>query len=236
VKPCWLVALLSTAAFAGGTIEGTITVKVNGTPTSARNAFVWLEGFKTEPPDKKVVIKQSGRTFTPAVSGVVRGQQVEFENDEPLEDIYHHVFTTTPGANRFNSKLFKPKNRFDTHPLTRFGRVDVFCDIHKNMYATVWVVPNDRFAVVSEETATAKFRLEGVKPGKWTILGWHRANETEVSQPVEVEDGKVTRVDLVIDGTTGIQDFLARHKHSNGDEYKPKPDGGYVGEKTGAAW
>src|SRR5438067_1199998 len=101
------LAVAQFAFAAGGTIEGTVTVKVGGKPASARNALIFVEGYTTPHPSKPVVVKQAGRTFTPAIAAVVKGQQVEFINDEPLEDIYHHVFTP---SGLFNSKLFKPKS------------------------------------------------------------------------------------------------------------------------------
>jgi hypothetical protein len=226
--------LLSSPAFAGGSVEGTLTVKRDGKPGFVKNSLVFIRGFESDPPKEPEKLAQTGRAFDKVVLPIVKGGKVTFANEE-TENIYHHVFTPGPKV-KFQSSKYKPtQNPFTTDRLTYEGAVTVFCDIHKEMISTVYVVPNDRFTLLSAADGdSARFKINGIKPGKWTIVAWHRSAKEAVELPIEIKEGQTTKLDLTLDGTSGVEQVLLDHKRREaGRGYAPKPDGGWMGEAIG---
>jgi hypothetical protein len=224
-----ILLLLSSPVFAGGSVEGTLTVKRDGQPGFVKNALVYIRGYSTEPPKEPVKLAQTGRAFDKVVLPIVKKGKVAFANEEPLS-IYHHVFTPDPRF-KLNSQKYKPgEGPFTTDPLTYEGPMTVFCDIHKDMISTVYILPNDRFALLSgAEGDSAPFKIDGIKPGKWTIVAWHRSAKNPVEMEVEIKEGQTTKLNLLLDGASGVEKLLIDHKRKGG-QYKLKPDGGSMGE------
>lgn len=229
-----LMVLCSPAFAAGGSVEGTLTVKRDGKPAFVKNSLIFIRGYDTPPPPEPAKLAQTGRAFDKVVMPVVVKTKVTFANEEP-ENIYHAVFT--PDKKRwFKSDKYRPQDTpYTTKPLSYEGPMTVFCDIHKEMISTVYVVPNDRFTVLSTaEGDSAVFKIDGIRPGKWTIVAWHRSAEKEVELPIEIVDGKTTKVNLIIDGASKIeQDLIEHQRREKGPGYKQKPDGGWMGEAIG---
>src|SRR5436190_755580 len=71
------------------------------------------------------------------------------------------------------------------------GVVDVYCNIHPEMAATILVLPNRRHVRVGND---GTFAIESVPPGKWTVFAYARRADKPVSAPVTVEAGKDVRV------------------------------------------
>ena len=230
-----IAVLLSSAAFAGGSVEGILTVKRDGSPAFVKNALVYIRGYATPPSAEPLKLAQSGRAFDKVVLPVVKKGKVRFANEEPLENIYHHVFSPDR-KQRINSPKYRPKDKpYDTDALTYEGPITVFCDIHKEMISTVYVVPNDRFTLLSTaEGASAPFKIDGIQPGKWTIVAWHRSAKDVVELPIEIKEGQTTKLDLTLDGSTALEKALLEHKRLTASAYgAPKPDGGSQGEAVG---
>ncbi len=127
--------------------------------------LVWIEGAEsvthtnTEPP----VLNQKDTKFEPRLVVVVAGRTVRVINSDP---IYHNVFSLSD-AKRFNVGR-RPAGeyvdvRFDTP-----GEVQVFCDIHSSMNATIRVLPNTTHQWVVLDGADG-FRLPPVPAGRYTI-------------------------------------------------------------------
>ncbi|MBS1150374.1 MAG: hypothetical protein H6Q89_2072 [Myxococcaceae bacterium] len=228
-----LTLLLASPALAGGSVEGTLTVKNDGQPGFVKNSLLFIRGYATEPTSEPATMAQSGRAFDKVVLPVVKKGKVRFANEELLESIYHHVFTPSTKV-KFSSPKYKPKDPpYITDPLTYEGPMTVFCDIHKEMISTVYVVPNDRHTVLSTaEGASAPFRIDGIRPGNWTLVAWHRSAKEPVEVPVEIKEGQTTRINLTLDGASQIEKVLLDHKRKSG-KYGVKPDGGSMGEAVG---
>jgi hypothetical protein len=103
------------------------------------------------------------------------------------------------------------------------------------MISTIYVVPNDRFALLSAaEGSSAPFKIDGIRPGTWTIVGWHRSSKAPVELPLEIKEGQTTHLDLLIDGESGIEKLLKAHKRLTKEDYGVlKADGGSPGEAVG---
>jgi len=214
-------------------VEGVITVKRDGQPAYAKNTLVYLgdtvEGAK---PTKPALMAQQGRAFDKVVLPIVRRGVVRFTNEETLENIYHHVFSPDPKVG-INSKKYRPTDDpYDTRPLDRVGPITVFCDIHKEMISTVYVVPNDFYTLLSSaEGATAPYKLQGIPAGKHKLTVWHRSAKAPLEVDVVIQDGKTTKLDITLEGTTEIEASLLKHQRRDKVDYRAlMPDGGSPGE------
>jgi plastocyanin len=229
----WLVPVVALAE--GGAVEGTVTVKKDSGSGSVKNALVYIDGYRTPPPSKPAKMSQFGRAFQPVVLPVIQGGKVIFTNEEVDESIYHHVFSPTKKL-KIDSDKYKPKAQYQSPELSYPGPFEVFCDIHREMISSIYVVPNDRFALLSTaEGTSAPFRIEGIKPGKVTLVGWHRSASKLTAVPIEIKEGQTLHVDLTIEGQVGVEALLETHKPINKPAYDPlKADGGSPGEMVGA--
>ena len=155
-----------------------------------RHVVVYLENA---PPQRvapvKVSIVQRNENFIPRVVAVPVGSEVDFPNDDP---IYHNVFSLSrPKA--FNLGRY-PRGRTKGARFDKPGIVNVFCDIHSHMTATVMVFNHPWFAVPD---ADGRFELPAVPPGDREITAWHeRLGET--TQRVRVDPGRPAAADFVL--------------------------------------
>ncbi len=89
----------ASSAHAGGTIEGTVTVKTKGlfgkqgAKGDASNVVIFLEELQMPNPNGREKIVQKGKQFQPRVLPIVMGGVVEFPNEDPFN---HNVFSPTP--------------------------------------------------------------------------------------------------------------------------------------------
>lgn len=224
------LVLVSLLVNAGGSVEGTVAVKVDGKPAFVKNALVFIKGYSTDAPKEMPELGQSGRAFEKVVLPVVKRSRVKFTNNEP-DGIYHHVFNPDPKT-KFDSKKYRPHDTYKSPELTYEGPINVFCDIHKEMISTLYVIPNDRFALLdTAEGDKAPFRITDIRPGKWTIVAWHRSAEKPVEREIEIVEGKTAKIDLQIDGTSTRERAAENHERLGKMKYPDKkPDGGSWGE------
>jgi hypothetical protein len=90
--------------------------------------------------------------------------------------------------------------------------VDVYCNIHPAMAATVLVLPN-RYHV----NTNGRFTLTGVPEGEWTLFAYTRRAQKPRSVKVRVAAGQVTNV-----GTIQIvRGPEAPHPNKWGGKYGP---------------
>lgn len=169
-----------------GAVEGKIRVTKNGKPRSNHgNVVVYLEGIPASAVDRKHAIRQRNLQFDPRVSVVVKGTTVDFPNDDK---VFHNVFSTSRPA-RFDLGLYRSGSSKSV-PFKRVGVVDVFCNIHPEMWSRVLVVPTTLFAATD---ASGKFRIDGVPAGTYPIVVWH-PHGAEVRGQVKIERGKAASV------------------------------------------
>ena len=169
------------------TLEGSVQVftpNANQQPTpkpDASGVVVYLTGFTQPPPPRTPRISQKNKTFIPDVLPIVVGQSVEFTNEDNL---IHNVFSTSK-ARPFD--LGKPRiGESRTVSFDRTGVVDLYCDIHEEMAATILVLPNQAFAVTG---ADGKFVLRAVPPGHYSLFAWSRHSDP-VRVEVEIKSGE----------------------------------------------
>ncbi len=212
-----LAALAPASLAAEGSVHGTVrlfTVNEAGQRVpkpDASSVVVYLIGFNQPAPADLPRISQKNKTFIPDILPIVVGQTVEFTNDD---NIIHNVFSTSK-ARIFD--LGKPRAgesrrvKFD-----QTGLVDVYCDIHEQMIATILVLPNRAFTLTG---ADGSFSLKGVPPGHYSLFAWSRAANPARAE-VDILPGQDTGATLELTETK----FNLTHLGKYGQPYRKQPD------------
>ncbi len=184
---------------------GVVRGKVN-VPAGEPIAYVYVENVFAPPVrGKTVVIDQKNKAFAPGWAVIRRGTTVAFPNHD---NIYHNVFSHSPG-NSFDLGLYNSAEKGKAHSFQSAGAVDIYCNIHPNMAASVLVVPNDLFAKVRQD---GSFTLEGVPVGQRKIVAWSPGT-TSATQWVELKAGSTADVQLVLETRSRV------HKNKEGRPY-----------------
>jgi plastocyanin len=170
----------------GGAISGKVKV-----PKGEPVAYVYVENVRGSlNGGKKVAIDQSNKQFVPPWAVVEKGTTVEFPNQD---NIYHNVFSRSAG-NAFDLGLYRKGDGSKSHRFIRPGPVDVFCNIHPQMAASILVVPNRHFAKVQ---ADGSYRIDGVPPGRRKVVAWSPGSNA-ASEWVEVQEEGTATLDLAL--------------------------------------
>ena len=207
------MVLLVAAASAGGEIRGTVTVTAadGGTEvTPPQPIVVYLTGFKQPAAGSEPVIAQKDKTFNPDLRVVVAGQAVQFTNDDPW---VHNVFSTS-AARPFDLGQPGP-HETRTVSFPNPGLVDVFCNIHEQMYANILVLPNRAFTRVAEN---GTFVIRDVPAGRHPLHAWGRQIEPFETEVV-VSEGQPAQVQLVLRPRL----FNPAHLDKFGRAYRKRP-------------
>ena len=189
------VVLFAGVAHAGtGRVVGKVAVtEANGKPAAGAEVIVYVVGGPAETVDasgEAAKIAQKDRKFVPELVAITVGESVTFPNTDPF---LHNVFSQS-AARPFDLGSFK-KGDSKTKDFPKPGVVDVYCNIHPEMAATILVLPNRHHVRVG---ADGTFVLDGVPPGKWQVFAYTRRAEKPASSSIVVEDGKDTSVSLAL--------------------------------------
>jgi plastocyanin len=182
---------------------GTVRGKVN-VPSGEPIAYVYVENVFAPPVRKEVSIDQKNKRFIPSWAVIRRGTTVAFPNSD---NIYHNVFSLSSG-NSFDLGLYNASAEAKKHTFNSPGAVDVYCNIHPQMAASVLVVPNQLFARVK---ADGTFAISDVPPGQRKIVAWAPGSKLR-TQWVEVGEG-VADVELTLEPKS------RSHKNKRGQAY-----------------
>jgi plastocyanin len=201
------------AAQPSGRVVGTVKVtEPDGQPASPTEVVVYMVGFTEPPSDKVTTIAQKGRKFVPDLVAITVNEKVEFPNLDPF---LHNVFSqSTP--RKFDLGSF-PRGETKEKDFPAPGAVDVYCNIHPEMAATILVLPNRRHTLAGPD---GKFTLEGVPPGDWTVFAYTRRATRPTSARVTVKAGADATVDLAI-----VRGAEPAHLNKYGEKYH---DAGHV--------
>lgn len=146
------------------------TGKISGKvlPEPQPIAGVWLTARSLSAPasSSPVTLAQSGYQFASNLIVIATGTTVFFPN----KDIdYHNVYSLSR-PHRFDLGRYKkdetpiPSRRFD-----KSGVINLRCEIHEHMRATIVVVDSPYFTTTD---AAGNFQLTGVAPGDYTLHGY----------------------------------------------------------------
>jgi plastocyanin len=195
-----------------GVVSGEVTIMDAGLfGASARSdrsgVVVYLEkaagGARHAP---KVMVRQHEKTFLPRVSAVEVGATVDFPNEDR---IFHNVFSLSQAA-KFDLGLYK-SGASKSVTFTRPGVIDVYCNIHPEMAATIKVIDSGVFAVTG---ADGRFRLDDVPDGSYPLVAWQRDGD-EVRTTVIVRGGQTATTNVTLTARKTVE----RHLRKDGTPY-----------------
>ena len=203
-----LVLCASSLAYADASVRGVVDVtRPKDIPVGA--VLVYIVGFEEPAPDHAVEVKQVGKKFMPDLVAVSAGGTVSFPNGDPF---LHNVFSPT-SERTFDLGSYKHGDA-RTRTFPRRGVVDVYCNIHPEMSATIVVLPNTRLAFVD---ASGHFQIDHVPPGTWTLFAFSRRAVQPVSATITVGAEGVVEASFKLDEVK--RDFT--HPNKYGEKYRP---------------
>ncbi len=136
------------------------------------------------------ILNQLDRTFQPGILPVQLGQTVRITNSDP---VYHNVFSLT-SPHKFDVGR-RPKGEHYDVEFDKPGMVDVFCDIHSNMHAIIYVLPPNTIhwkKIASGET----FEFNQIPTGTFTLT-FYAMGYTEVERSVNVSSNQVIDAGII---------------------------------------
>ena len=126
---------------------------------------------------------------------VQAGTNVVFPN---LDAIYHNVFSNS-ARNSFDLGSYRAGDKARSVTLTTPGVVEIFCNMHQKMSASVLVVPSPLYAKVRPD---GTFRIDNVPVGIRKVVAWSPGAKS-VQQRVELTPaGAEVRLALEREETT----------------------------------
>jgi plastocyanin len=202
-----MIAMTSIARGDDGVIRGVVKVE-RPTGVQAGAILVYVVGFEEKAAKQPITVKQVGRRFVPDLIAVTAGGSVAFPNGDPF---LHNVFS--PTTERSFDLGSYPQGATRTRTFPRLGVLDVFCNIHPEMNATLVVLPNTRFALAD---AQGKFEIKGVPAGTWTVFAYSRAAKQPVKKQAAVTANTATELDFVLEESKRDPS----HKNKFGETYR----------------
>jgi len=198
-----MVAMLFSVAVpaSAGNVTGKIKLdKVSsasaGVPAGEKeHVVIWLEGQDDfRPPQDAVKISQRNLQFAPDFLIAVKGQRVDMPNDD---DVAHNVFSFT-GMNTFNLGVYA-KGEYRSVTFDKTGIVDLFCSIHRQMHARIFVVPTRYYAGALPGQS---FSINDVPPGKYVLKAWHERSRMLERTVIVPKSGVITENLVLEPGAT----------------------------------
>lgn len=127
--------------------------------------LIWLvdQNGNSKTANEPVILDQENLEFTPQILAVRKGEYVRIRNSDP---VYHNVFSLS-SIKRFDVGR-RPQGEYLDVKFDKEGAVDVFCDIHSNMHATVYVVESITYSWVSAKSGD-EFHFTALPDGRYTL-------------------------------------------------------------------
>lgn len=132
---------------------------------SRQSVLIWLEkqSAGTVHSDEPVILDQQNLDFVPGILAVRQNQSVRILNSDP---VYHNVFSLS-SVKRFDVGR-RPQGEYLDVMFDRQGVVEVFCDIHSNMHAIIYVVPPETVDWQERESGTP-FEFGSLADGRYRL-------------------------------------------------------------------
>ena len=149
---------------------------------SFKDVYVYVDNVKSPPAHGHTFeIAQRDKQFVPEVAVVQRGTKVVFPN---YDSVFHNVFSPT-ARHPFDLGSYRAGDAAKSVEMTSTGVIDVFCNMHSRMHASVLVVPSALYARVAPD---GSFQLDGVPTGARKIVVWG-PHSKPAEQTIDVEAG-----------------------------------------------
>jgi plastocyanin len=173
-------------------------------PGGVDEAYVYVDGRMPTRP-RAIEIKQQDKQFSPQVAVVPVGSKVSFPNTDA---VFHNVFSRSP-ALTFDLGTVKSGEKPKAVTLPNPGEVEIYCNIHSKMRASILVTPNGHYTKVKPD---GSFSLPGVPVGSRKVVVWGPSIKP-ASQVVEVRPG----ASISLSAEAAPQDT---HKNKYNEAYK----------------
>ncbi len=142
------------------------------------------------PPGDPAIVAQHNKTFEPGFVVISSGATVEFPN---FDNFDHNVFSRSPAAPAFDLGRY-PKGNTKPLKFEKTGAIQLFCNIHPDMRAVIFVAPNPFYTRADRE---GRFTIRNVPPGNFEVVAWSERCE-ELRQPVKIEADKAPDITLTL--------------------------------------
>ena len=167
------------------------TGKISGkvSPAPATVAAVWLEAKGLKAPERvpDVIVRQTNYQFSKSLITVPVGTKVFFPND----DVDHHNVFSLSRTRRFDlGRYRKGDSEVPSVNFPKAGLVNLRCEIHEHMRATIVVVDSPYYTTTSPNGA---FELKNVPTGDY-VLHAQIDKRTRWKQAVQVKPGQVLKL------------------------------------------
>lgn len=116
-------------------------------------------------PTPQAIMNQIDKTFVPKVLPVTQGSTVEFLNSDTE---VHNIFSMTPRAT-FNIGRRQP-GKSVSQLIEKIGTVDLKCDIHCGMNASILSLDTPYFTKVN---ANGNYEVDGLPDGNYRVQVYH---------------------------------------------------------------
>ncbi len=209
LKVAALLAVIGGVAHAEptGRVVGKVAVsEADGKPATGADVIVYVVGYDEPAGAAITTVSQTGRKFVPDLVAITVGEQVKFPNGDAF---FHNVFSQS-NARRFDLGSFK-RGETKSKDFPNPGVVDVYCNIHPEMAATILVLPNHRF---THAKADGSFAIDGVRPGTWKVFAYTRRAVRPAMASITVQAGADTAVELAVSRGSD-----ASHANKFGEKY-----------------
>jgi plastocyanin len=199
-----------------GSVSGKVLLLDGGKVVTHDDVWVYLVAVKprrvrSATPPKDGEIRQVKERFDPHVLVVPVGTTVWFPNYDHQE---HNVFSPTDGAD-FDLKRYNEDHKGKPQKFDSAADVEIYCDIHKCMWARVKVVDADSSWIANVD-ASGKFQITGVPAGTYQLHAWTYDGDDQ-KQTIEVKAGAAVEVPEI-----HLQlRKMKSHRRLDGSEYPP---------------
>jgi len=160
-----------------------------------------VPGDDQKPPKKPFEVEQRNKQFAPQVAAVVKGTTVSFPNEDR---VFHNVFSVSRAA-RFDLGLYRAGTTKSVD-FDRAGVVDVYCNIHPEMAAKVFVLDSTYYALTGP---AGRFEIKDVPPGTYPVEVL-QANGDGYEGQITVPAGGTAQLNLELETKRGNDDHLRK--------------------------
>jgi hypothetical protein len=132
-------------------------------------------------------LEQTGVTFVPRVLPITAGSTILIVNSDK---VYHNVFSLTPGA-QFDIG-HRRTGEVVPQRIGIIGRVEVFCDIHPYMVATILSLDTPYYA---RPDSAGRYEIRDLPPGTYEARAFHPTFAYPTAL-LELKPGAILTVDF----------------------------------------
>lgn len=165
-----------------------------GIGNGIKNTMVYVKGAQGAIEPKDYVLNNIGCVFTPRVGFATKGSKFVMKNSDDVMHNTHGYFVVGKMKKTIVNVALPKKGSTisNTRALRNPGLIEVKCDAHEWMSATIMVMSHPYFAVTDN---SGKATIKNVPAGEYDLVFYHEALG-EQTKKVKVEAGKTAAVSI----------------------------------------